>query len=154
MVTGKGFGDYSTRNLLSRLERENDNLIFVGICDYNPSGASILLNYKYGSISSNFETHFYCVKNLHWLSLLHHDIVSIITQLPQSQKQILTDYDLRVIESICSSPIGKENSTIIDQLARMKLLGFKLELQSLYSLGIKFIVQFLCKKILNKDWIL
>ena len=154
LITGKGFADYSTRILLSKLCKLT-TLPLLGICDFNPSGASIIFNYKYGSIRSSKETSEYCASRLKWLSILCDDFSSgILSQIPEHQKQPFDSEDYKLVQQLASMPYAKEFPEVMNQLAKMKSLAFKMELQALYWKGEEFLSQFLSSKILRKQWVL
>lgn len=55
MVTGCGYPDIATRALVSKVSRRFPSLEVIGICDYNPHGAALLLTYRFPSAASAFE---------------------------------------------------------------------------------------------------
>jgi DNA topoisomerase VI subunit A len=48
LVTGRGFADLATRAFVSYLSAAYPQLPVLGLCDYNPAGIRILLNYRRG----------------------------------------------------------------------------------------------------------
>jgi len=49
LVTAKGMPDFATRIFLHQLCERSPHLVVVGLADWNPSGVTILLTYKFGS---------------------------------------------------------------------------------------------------------
>jgi DNA topoisomerase VI subunit A len=58
LVTGCGYPDIATRSCVTKISLKFPSLIIVGVCDYNPYGASLMLCYKQCSMNSrmNYET--------------------------------------------------------------------------------------------------
>ncbi|PSC71441.1 Meiotic recombination SPO11-2 [Micractinium conductrix] len=67
IVTGKGVPDLATRAFLARLSAAFPALPLVGLVDWNPSGASILSIYRWGSHRMGLESPHYALPCLGWL---------------------------------------------------------------------------------------
>ncbi|RNE97405.1 putative meiotic recombination protein spo11 [Trypanosoma rangeli] len=68
LLTSHGFPTVAARTLLSNLHRAAPRVPVVALVDYNPSGLSILQQYKY-SAGGMRESQYSAVHALHWLGL-------------------------------------------------------------------------------------
>ena len=50
-LQGRGYPDLASRLFVKALHRAKPNLPVVFLCDYDPHGVNIMLNYIFGSIS-------------------------------------------------------------------------------------------------------
>ncbi|KAF5215703.1 hypothetical protein ECC02_011587 [Trypanosoma cruzi] len=73
LLTSHGFPTVAARTLLSNLHRAAQSAPLVALVDYNPSGLSILQQYKYGAGGMR-ESQYAAVHALHWLGLRTHHI--------------------------------------------------------------------------------
>lgn len=71
LITGKGFPDLATRTFVGRLSMAMRRAVPVyGLFDFNPSGASICMQYKIGSKPFATEPEGCCCPDLKWLGVL------------------------------------------------------------------------------------
>jgi meiotic recombination protein SPO11 len=72
LVTGKGRPDFATRVFVRSLCRNNENISVYALCDWNPSGVSIVLDYKLGTKTFVADPIPSCVPKLRWLGVHWH----------------------------------------------------------------------------------
>ncbi|KAH8841786.1 hypothetical protein MCOR07_002362 [Pyricularia oryzae] len=73
MVTGKGYPDLSTRNLVYCLREARPRIPIYSLVDYDPDGIRILCTYKYGSSALEHERQS-AVSNIQWIGIRLSDI--------------------------------------------------------------------------------
>ncbi|EHA57489.1 meiosis-specific topoisomerase Spo11 [Pyricularia oryzae 70-15] len=73
MVTGKGYPDLSTRNLVYCLREARPRIPIYSLVDYDPDGIRILCTYKYSSSALEHERQS-AVSNIQWIGIRLSDI--------------------------------------------------------------------------------
>ncbi|SBT80858.1 meiotic recombination protein SPO11, putative [Plasmodium malariae] len=100
LVTGKGFPDINTRQLISKIYRRNKNLKFFCLTDYDAYGLNIAFTY-----SSKYESKVYYVDdisidNICWLNLFAPDEAIKKKVLKDMDLTKLTPKDIQILHNI------------------------------------------------------
>ena len=175
-ITGKGYPDLATRACLASLHATFPDLPIIGICDCNPFGLHVLETYRTGGGEELTSAHerkmYYSCPALHWKGLLPSDVErlsmsqrdknsgdkanlgSTIDKLPPSVFQALTKRDHQKLNALINrfGDLSYQNAghkQCINELQLMRSLGYKLELESLYWLGVNFLHQWFEKVLLE-----
>ncbi|KAM0753079.1 DNA topoisomerase IV, alpha subunit [Meredithblackwellia eburnea MCA 4105] len=69
LVTGKGYPDVSTRELVKRLSDDYPSVPIFCLVDSDPHGLDILWTYKFGSLSLDFDKENLAVTRIQWLGV-------------------------------------------------------------------------------------
>ncbi|GAA5886178.1 hypothetical protein JCM6882_004290 [Rhodosporidiobolus microsporus] len=69
LLTGKGYPDLATRELLKRLAEEDPSVPLLALVDSDPHGLDILSTYRFGSASLAFDAANLTVDSLEWLGV-------------------------------------------------------------------------------------
>jgi DNA topoisomerase VI subunit A len=151
LICGKGFPDLATRALTFACANEL-NLPVYGLCDCNPFGLSILSVYRQGSAMLGVDANRFSV-NVKWIGLKPSQVDSL--HLPLAVYQVLTKKDESCLTSLETKNVWIEEQVQIEQEARQRVLGggggsivremaimkrekWKVELESLHSLGMHY----------------
>jgi meiotic recombination protein SPO11 len=133
-VTGKGYPDIDTRRFLAAL-KATLNIQFLGLCDLNPHGYSLMGTYSYGSIRGAAEGFRYCVPGLIIIGLTVEDIEDeAVRDLINPHLQDFSTADLRCLNSIkqFAQLLGAEE--LVQQYDRIRQFGYKVELDALEAI--------------------
>lgn len=86
LLSGRGFPDVATRALACALvasaAQQGNELIVVGLCDYNPSGVHVLLQYMRGNKKGSPESKQFSLPGLKWLGLHAADVPDEAPRVP------------------------------------------------------------------------
>jgi meiotic recombination protein SPO11 len=149
LVTGCGYPDVATRALVHRLSQMLPHITVLGICDFNPHGIALLLTYKFGSKSMNFESEGFEVSRLKWLGLRMKQLEEM--NLDDICYERLSEHDHRKIDWLLEKQeVSKEYKI---EIRKWLEWDRKCDLESLYSLGIGVLSTFLENAIKNFDYI-
>ncbi|EGG09195.1 uncharacterized protein MELLADRAFT_104525 [Melampsora larici-populina 98AG31] len=130
LITGKGYPDLATRQLLHRLsteEKSNHIPIYI-LVDCDPHGIDILSVYKFGSHKMSFQTGL-SVEKIEWIGLKCSEWKEL--DLDSHSLLPLTKSDLSKAEQLISRK-GLPQSWL-NELSSMLEMGFKAEIQALLS---------------------
>ncbi|KAI0599287.1 Spo11/DNA topoisomerase VI subunit A [Biscogniauxia sp. FL1348] len=119
IITGKGYPDLATRQLLNLLHAAFPRLPFYALVDFDPDGLAIMRTYKCGSLALNHEENI-TLPSLSWLGPKSHDILSRSSYVysGNSSQNITPNHD--------SPPNLLEVSsvlTVMDRKKGVRLLG-------------------------------
>ncbi|XP_023940290.1 meiotic recombination protein SPO11 [Bicyclus anynana] len=128
ILTGKGYPDVCTRQMLCRLVKEL-RLKALALVDADPHGYEIFLTYKYGSLAQSHLSESLACSSLLMLGARHHDI---LTLAPKEAQLSLTLLDKRKLSSLIkrpylNSPVGVR---IKSDLEAMQTNGVKAEIEA------------------------
>ena len=156
MMTGCGFPDMASRALVAKVASCFPQLTVVGLCDYNPYGIALLLTYRFPSKSTAFEGLGLQADELKWLGLRPSQMVDIRNE-PEfdeaSSFQPLSDADKTKVRMLLSLETIAELPEYQAEIEAMLDGDVKCELESLYSLGINYLQDFLAAALEQEDMI-
>ena len=124
LITGKGFPDLNTRQLLHRLAFEElPRAQFICLVDGNPFGMEILSVYKYGSLATTFCPEDLSVPKLEWIGIYPSEFHTIAKESIQD----LSEKDFEKARSLRERPYFSPHMTVeLDQMLRS---GKKVEIE-------------------------
>lgn len=92
-----------------------------------------------------------CINSLKWLGFRPSQVQAL--ELDSSSHDLLTTVDINRIDSILSYSTNKIHETYRQEMYLMKSMGYKVELEALYSQGITFAAEFFKNALQNKDYL-
>lgn len=151
IMTGKGYPDVCTRQLLVRLCLEL-KLQALALVDADPHGYEIFLTYKFGSLAqSHLSASLACPS----LALIGARFTDIMTLAPEGARLTLTELDKRKINSLLKRPYLNTNSGIqlCVELREMLRSGVKAEIEALAPTAAALCDAYLPAKLIQGDFI-
>ncbi|XP_038210027.1 meiotic recombination protein W68 [Zerene cesonia] len=151
ILTGKGYPDVCTRQLLCRLVSDL-KLKALALVDADPHGYEIFLTYKYGSLAqSHLSSSLACPKLL-LLGARHQDVMTLA---PKASRLALTALDKRKLVSLIARPYlnSTTGSHIKQELKAMLDSGVKAEIESLASSAAALCDSYLPSKIIHAEYL-
>ncbi|CAG4968421.1 unnamed protein product [Colias eurytheme] len=151
IITGKGYPDVCTRQLLCRLVSEL-KLKALALVDADPHGYEIFLTYKYGSLAqSHLSSSLACPKLL-LLGARHQDVMTLA---PKASRLVLTALDKRKLVSLLARPYLNTamGSHIKQELKAMLDSGVKAEIEALASSAAALCDSYLPSKIIQAEYL-
>jgi meiotic recombination protein SPO11 len=136
LVTARGMPDLATRVALARLHAALPALPVFGLVDWNPSGALILRQYRYGSRRLALEAARYTIPSLRWLGARWPQLepARAAATLPPGALQPLTTRDRALIRSLQREPlIAAHCPGWGAELEAMEREGVKAEIEAMYA---------------------
>ncbi|KAF9811994.1 hypothetical protein SFRURICE_021351 [Spodoptera frugiperda] len=130
IITGKGYPDVCTRQLLNRLCSEL-RLRALALVDADPHGYEIFLTYKYGSLSQSHLSSSLACSSLVMLGARHSDVMTLA---PTEARLPLTELDKRKIVNLLKRPYlnnSQAGACIKEELTVMLSSGTKAEIEAL-----------------------
>ncbi|KPI93931.1 Meiotic recombination protein SPO11 [Papilio xuthus] len=129
ILTGKGYPDVCTRQLLCRLVNEL-RLKALALVDADPHGYEIFLTYKYGSLAQSHLSQSLACSSLQLLGARHGDVMTLASR---EARLTLTALDKRKIASLLKRPYLNTTvgSIIKKDLEEMLESGVKAEIEAL-----------------------
>ncbi|XP_073941530.1 meiotic W68 [Choristoneura fumiferana] len=151
IMTGKGYPDVCTRQLLSRLTSEL-KLPALALVDADPHGFEIFLTYKYGSLAQSHLSSSLACSSLLLLGARHHDVMTLA---PKETRLSLTDLDKRKLASLLRRPYldTPSGSRIKDELNAMLASGVKAEIEALAPTSAALCDAYLPSKIIQAEYL-
>ncbi|XP_071525266.1 meiotic recombination protein SPO11 [Panulirus ornatus] len=150
LVTGKGYPDVSTRQLVHRLWREL-RVPVLALTDADPYGLHIAAIYKFGALAR--EEPGLAVGSLAWLGVLPSDLRGL--QLPAHALLPLTPRDHGKLASLAVHPALSRSPAWLKQIQDQQELGYKAEIQSLAHVAADYLTAvYLPTKLRQGGWIL
>jgi meiotic recombination protein SPO11 len=138
LITGKGFPDVSTRELVRLLRAELPKHVhFYAVCDADPWGIEIVCVYAFGSLSRAHED--LAVPSIRWLGLHPSDIRTF--KLKERSGIPLRDSDRAKIDDLMARPYIQAKPSWCKQLEELKRLDCKLEIQGLQVINPTFLCE-------------
>jgi len=140
VVTGCGYPDVPSRACVARISARYPELVVVGLCDYNSYGLAVLLTYRLPSRATRFESEGFTVDDLKWVGLRRsaiEELQSAESELDPSHFQPMSERDEGHARAMLrSGKMGQLPDAFAEELEGMLELRVKLELESIYSLGL------------------
>ncbi|CAH2066383.1 unnamed protein product, partial [Iphiclides podalirius] len=129
ILTGKGYPDVCTRQLLCRLVAEL-RLRALALVDADPHGYEIFLTYKYGSLAQSHLSQSLACSSLQLLGARHNDVMTLA---PKEARLPLTTLDKGKINSLVKRPYlnTTAGSAIRKDLQDMLRSGVKAEIEAM-----------------------
>lgn len=151
IVTGKGFPDVNTREMLKKLS-DHLRIPILGLFDADPYGIEILGIYKYGSLAMAFDVKNLAVPEMRWLGLLPTDIQRL--NLPLESTVPLSENDKKKANHLLDVPYMQHNKQWNDEVLVMLKTEKKAEIEGLGKLNAFFLPSiYLPNKIKYGGWI-
>ncbi len=158
IVTGCGFPDIATRCFVSKVSAKFPSLQVIGLCDYNPYGAALLLTYKTipkGVTRKDLGNEactrlkYLGMRSIHVAELCFRmTCVSIDYSVHLQRFNIFDHRKLSALLDLSDiNPLWKE------ELLKMRENTFKCELESLYALGSHALSERITESLLSCDFI-
>ncbi|XP_045458724.1 meiotic recombination protein SPO11 [Melitaea cinxia] len=151
ILTGKGYPDVCTRQLLCRLVTEL-RLKALALVDYDPHGYEIFLTYKYGSLAQSHLSDALACSSLLLLGVRHSDVKTLA---PRAACMSLTLLDRRKLTALIKRPyldtsIGLR---IKEDLTSMMTGGVKAEIEAVASTAAALCDTYIPCKIIQADYL-
>lgn len=154
IMTACGYPDIASRAFVSRVSERYPELILVGLTDYNSYGLAVLLTYRLPTKVMHYEAEGLQAHELHWLGLRHAHIEYLQTTLDASHFQAATERDRGHCAALRRSWKMEELPVeYTEELQMMETCGVKVELESLYALGLQACSDWIKDSLLSKDYI-
>ncbi|KAI5850191.1 meiotic recombination protein spo11 [Morchella snyderi] len=139
VVTGKGYPDVATRELVKEL---SGALPVFAVVDMDPYGIEIMATYKFGSIALAHESHRLAVERVEWLGIKTGDLEEVIRSADGEVEgvMVLTERDRRKAVKM----LGREWMERVPE--------WRSEIQKMLVLNVKVEIEILSNSIL-REWI-
>ncbi|XP_042886829.1 meiotic recombination protein SPO11-like isoform X2 [Penaeus japonicus] len=148
-ITGKGYPDLLTRQLVFRLWAEL-RVPVLALTDADPYGLHIAAIYKFGSLAR--EEPGLAVPSLAWLGVLPSDLPAL--QLPAHALLPLTPTDHGKLATLAAHPLVSKCPAWLQQIHDQQKSGYKAEIQSLTHIAQDYLTSFyIPSKIRQGGWI-
>nr|BDH85230.1 meiotic recombination protein SPO11 [Penaeus japonicus] len=148
-ITGKGYPDLLTRQLVFRLWAEL-RVPVLALTDADPYGLHIAAIYKFGSLAR--EEPGLAVPSLAWLGVLPSDLPAL--QLPAHALLPLTPTDHGKLATLAAHPLVSKCPAWLQQIHDQQKSGYKAEIQSLTHIAQDYLTSFyIPTKIRQGGWI-
>ena len=121
----------------------------VGLFDYNPHGARILLTYKFGSTRMGLEAHAYAV-DIKWLGVHHDDILGPRNRVADSALQQWSVSDERVYAGVAKQMEHMQDPFYCREIKLMGECKVKAEIEAINRSGFDSLEQRIIQKMLRK----
>ncbi|KAK8395951.1 hypothetical protein O3P69_005816 [Scylla paramamosain] len=149
LVTGKGYPDLNTRQLVFRLRRDLQ-LPVLALTDADPYGLHIAAVYKFGALAR--EESGLSVGSLAWLGVLPTDLRSL--QLPAHALLPLTPKDHGKLASLAAHPALSRHPAWLRQIEEQFRIGCKAEIQGLTHVAPDYLtITYLPTKLKMGGWV-
>ncbi|KAI5634707.1 type IIB DNA topoisomerase domain-containing protein [Phthorimaea operculella] len=151
ILTGKGYPDVCTRQLLCRLCAEL-RLRALALVDADPHGFEIFLTYKYGSLAQSHLSSSLACSSLSLLGARHHDVMTLA---PSEARLRLTDLDKRKLNSLLRRPYldTPTGSKIKEELSAMLASAVKAEIEAVAPTAAALCDAYLPAKLIQADYL-
>ncbi|EAR99249.3 type IIB DNA topoisomerase (macronuclear) [Tetrahymena thermophila SB210] len=127
MITGKGYGDYSTKQYIKMLTANNPNSPLFYLGDFDPFGLDILFNYTFGSENSVYQQD--NLPNIHFLGLSSFDILDFNQQSDEKKFNVennLSKQDICKLDALIAKfEFNKIDSNKLDDLTSYQINRWK-----------------------------
>ncbi|XP_053603524.1 meiotic recombination protein W68 [Plodia interpunctella] len=151
IMTGKGYPDVCSRQMLCRLCRELQ-LKALALVDADPHGFEIFLTYKYGSLAqSHLSTSLACTS----LLLLGARLQDVMTLAPNEARLMMTDLDKRKLAALLRRPYlaNETGSRIREELNTMFTSGIKAEIEAMAPTAAALCDAYLPSKLIQAEYL-
>ncbi|XP_072936669.1 meiotic recombination protein W68 [Epargyreus clarus] len=151
ILTGKGYPDVCTRQLLCRLVKEL-RVKALALVDHDPHGYEIFLTYKYGSLAQSHLSSSLACSSLLLLGTRHSDVMTLVSN---EARLVLTSLDKRKLASLIKrpyldTPVG---SCIKEELQAMLRSGVKAEIEAVAPTAAALCDSYIPSKIIQADFL-
>ncbi|XP_054706575.1 meiotic recombination protein SPO11-like [Uloborus diversus] len=151
MITGKGFPDVNTREMVKRLWNTLQVPI-LALMDADPYGIEILSVYKFGSKAMSFDAQNLAVPEIKWLGLLPSDIQRL--HLSPESVISMTNGDIKKTNQLLKRQYMQCNLSWEKEVQTLLATKKKAEIEGLSKMGSTFLPRtYLINKIRNGGWI-
>jgi len=104
IITGKGYPDIATRELVNKLSTElTKEIPIVCLVDGDPHGLEILSTYRFGSAKMAFDQDKLTVERIQWIGIRQADLTSF--EIDHRQLLPLSIHDSRKALAVMSKPV-------------------------------------------------
>uniref|UniRef100_A0A0N5AQJ5 DNA topoisomerase (ATP-hydrolyzing) n=1 Tax=Syphacia muris TaxID=451379 RepID=A0A0N5AQJ5_9BILA len=141
LVTGKGYPDIATRQLLKNISSAN-NIPAFGLVDSDPHGIEIFITYKYGTKKPKFETGNCNILNFEWIGLSR--LEASRYPIPEDQFLRMNKREIKKISGLRERVSMLKDWVLLRELDCLLNSGSKLELEAVSGIA----PGFLCRKVL------
>ncbi|XP_049875166.1 meiotic recombination protein SPO11 [Pectinophora gossypiella] len=151
IMTGKGYPDVCTRQLLCRLCSEL-RLRALALVDADPHGFEIFLTYKYGSLAQSHLSTTLACSSLSLLGARHHDVMTLA---PTEARLHLTELDKRKLNSLIRRPYLETSSgtRIKEELSTMLSSAVKAEIEAVAPTAAALCDAYLPAKLIQAEYL-
>ncbi|XP_063617879.1 meiotic recombination protein SPO11 [Cydia splendana] len=151
IITGKGYPDVCTRQLLCRLCSEL-RLPALALVDADPHGFEIFLTYKYGSLAQSHLSSSLACSSLSLLGVRHQDVMTLASK---EARLDLSELDKRKLVSLFKRPYldTPSGSLIKNELNAMLSSGVKAEIEALAPTSAALCDAYLPSKIIQAEYL-
>ncbi|OWR49173.1 meiotic recombination protein spo11 [Danaus plexippus plexippus] len=151
LLTGKGYPDVCTRQLLYRLVSEL-RLRALALVDADPHGYEIYLTYKYGSLAQSHLSDSLACTSLLLLGARYQDLMTLV---PTAARLALTALDRRKLAALINRPYlnTPTGDPIKEDLKRMLERGLKAELEAVVPYSVAMSDSYIPSKIIAADFL-
>ncbi|XP_059059402.1 meiotic recombination protein SPO11 [Achroia grisella] len=151
IITGKGYPDVCTRQLLCRLCNEL-HLKAIALVDADPHGFEIFLTYKYGSLAqSHLSSSLACTS----LMLLGASVQDVMTLSSSEARLKLTNLDKRKLAALLKRPYlqTETGARLKQEVNAMLSSGIKAEIEAVATTAAALCDAYLPSKIIQGDYL-
>jgi len=157
LITACGYPDVATRRAVSLIAKRYPSLTVVGIADYNSHGLAVLLTYMLPSTATAHEARGFSVggDRMHWMGMRTKHIEDLKRrQLDKSHFQPFSENDMKHAAGLLRSPkLDELPDEFKEELEGMIEMRCKVELESLYALGLEVCSEWVQNALQDRDWI-
>lgn len=151
LVTGKGFPDANTRQIVRKLW-DTLQIPVMGLVDADPYGVEILCTYRYGSLSMAYDCNHLAVPQMQWLGVHPTDMERL--HLPEDATMVMTKCDIDKAMSLLDRPYFFCNKEWSKQIKILLSHQKKMEIEGLHKISGQFLSNvYLPSKIRLGGWI-
>ncbi len=148
IITAKGQSDMATHEFIRRLVADL-KLPVLGLCDSDPYGLDILMNYAHGSVQSAYETPWTAINDLWWLGVRPSDLDTF--RIASDCRIKMDRMDKQRTKYMLQDPRIQRNSAIKQEVELMLQKEEKAEIQTLARHRADFLVEYIIQKLETGD---
>ena len=157
LITACGYPDVATRRAVSLIAQRYPSLTVVGVADYNTHGLAVLLTYMLPSAATAHEARGFSVggDRMHWMGMRTKHIEDLRRrQLDESHFQPFSENDAKHANALLRSPkLDELPDEFRNEVECMLEMRCKVELESLYALGLEVCSEWVQNSLQDLDWI-
>ncbi len=150
IITAKGQSDRATHEFIRRLVADL-HIPALGLCDSDPYGLDILLNYAHGSVQSAYETPWLAINDIWWLGVRPSDLDAF--HVTSDCRLLMDKTDKQRTEYLLRDPRVQKNLVMKREVELMLQTQYKAEIQALARHGANFLVEYIIQKLETGDFI-
>lgn len=147
IMTGKGYPDIATQCFLRSFTNTFPAIKVVGLCDYNPHGLHIMLQYM--MCNSNDQDDLQPLINVGVIGIHHADAIQVAAE----HWQPMTSHDEKTLQIVREKilSLSRDDDSFNGFLKQLTLMSFKVEIESIG--GVDKLQQMIIDKIVSKNFI-